>query len=177
MLENINSHNKYVASKDDQVNQNLLNCLNPDKCLLDNKCLTSKIVYSAEIITDDQQLSKFYLGICETEFKTRFNNHKKSFRHRENEKDTELSKYIWELKDKHTEYQIRWSIAQKLNYYNPVSTSCNLCLLEKLLLCNFSDKSRLINKRLDLVSKCRHENKYILKNTLELSNFNSMMYF
>ena len=164
MKKIINSHNKYVASKKDQVNQNLCNCRNPDNCPLDNKCLTSKIVYSAEIITDDQQLSKFYLGICETEFKTRFNNHKKSFRHRENEKDTELSKYIWELKDKHTEYQIRWSIARKSSGYNPVTKSCNLCLLEKLLLCNFSDKSRLINKRLDLVSKCRHENKYMLKN-------------
>ena len=30
--------------------------------------------------------------------------------------------------------------------------------------CNFSDKSKLINKRLDLVSKCRNENKYMLKN-------------
>ena len=157
-------HNKYVASKKDQVNQKLCNSRNPDNCPLDNKCLTFKIVSSAEIITDDQQLSKFYLGICETEFKTRFNNHKKSFRHRENEKDTELSKYIWELKDKHTEYQIKWSIARKSSGYNPVSKSCNLCLLEKLLLCNFSDKSRLINKRLDLASKCRHENKYMLKN-------------
>ena len=74
----INSHSKYVASKKDQVNQNLWNCRNPDNCPLDNKCLTSKINYSAEIITDDQQLSKFYVEICETEFKTRFNNHKKS---------------------------------------------------------------------------------------------------
>ena len=98
MKKIINSHNKYVTSKKDQVNQNLCNCRNPDNCPLDNKCLTFKIVYSAEIITDDQQLSKFYLGICETEFKTRFNNHKK---------------YIWELKDKQTEYQIRWSIARK----------------------------------------------------------------
>ena len=155
----INSHSKYVASKKDQVNQNLWNCRNPDNCPLDNKCLTSKINHSAEIITDDQQLSKFYVEICETEFKTRFNNHKKkSFRHRESEKDTELSKYIWELKDKHTEYQIRWSIARKSSGYNPVSKSCNLCLLEKLLLCNFSDKGRLINKRLDPVSKCRHKN-------------------
>ena len=66
MKKIINSHNKYVASKKDQVNQNLCNCRNPDNCPLDNKCLTSKIVYSAEIITDDHQLSKFYLGICET---------------------------------------------------------------------------------------------------------------
>ena len=84
-----------------QANQNLCNCRNPDNCPLDNKCLTSKIVYSAEIITSSQQPSKFYLGICKTEFNTIFNNHKKSFCHRVNEKDIELSKYIWELKDKH----------------------------------------------------------------------------
>ena len=102
----INSHSKYVASKKVQANQNLCNCRNSDNCPLDSKCLTSKIVYSAEIITNSQQPSKFYLGICETEFKTRFNNHKKSFSHRQNEKDTELSKYIWELKDKHTEYRL-----------------------------------------------------------------------
>ena len=137
---------------------NLCNCQNSDNCLLDNKCLTSKIVYSAEVITNNPPPSKFYLGICKTEFKTRFNNHKLSFSHRQNEKDAELSKYIWELKDQHTEYQIGWSIAQKSSGY-PVTKSCNLCLLEKLLLCNFSDKSRIINKQSDLVSKCRHENK------------------
>ena len=164
MAKIINSHNKYVASKKVQANQNLCSCRNPDNCPLDNKCLKSKIVYSAAIITDSQRPSKFYLGICEIEFKTRFNDHKKSFCHRQNEKDTELSKYIWELKDKRAECQIRLSIAPKSSGYNPVTKSCNLCLLEKLLLCNFSDKSRLRNKRLDLVSKCRHENKHMLKN-------------
>ena len=34
----------------------------------------------------------------------------------------------------------------------------------KVLICNFKDKERLINKRVDLVSKCRHENKFILLN-------------
>ena len=150
-----------VPSKKNQVNQNLSNFQKPHNCPLDYKCLTCKIVYSAEIITDKQQPSKFYLGVCETNFKTRFNNHKKSFRHRQNKKDTALFKYIWELKTKHTEHQIRWPIAQKSSGYNLVRKSCNLCLL---LLCNFSDKNRLINKRLDLVSKCRHENKYMLKN-------------
>ena len=55
----INSHNKYVASKNIQANQNLRNCRRPDNCPLDNKCLPSKIVYSAEIITHSQQTSKF----------------------------------------------------------------------------------------------------------------------
>ena len=106
-----------------------------------------------------------------TSVKVRFNNHKKPFRHRENEKDTKLSKYIWELKKKRTEYQIRWSIAKKSNGYNPVTKSCNLCLLEKLLLCNFSVKSRLINKRLNPASKCRHENKYMLKDYFGVKRF------
>ena len=88
MTKIINSHSKYVASKKDQANQNLCNCPNPDNCPLDNKCLTSKIVYFAEKITDSQQPLKFYLEICGAEFKARFNNHKKSFCHRENEKDT-----------------------------------------------------------------------------------------
>ena len=68
MTKIINSHNKYVASKKVQANQNLCNRRSPDNCPLDNKCLTSKIVYSAEIINNSQQPSKFYLGICETEF-------------------------------------------------------------------------------------------------------------
>ena len=103
MTKIINYHNKYVASKKDQGNQNFCNCRNPDNCPFDNKCLTSKIVYFAEIITYNQQPSKVYLKISDTEFKTRFNNHRKSFQYRQNEKDTEISKYIWELKEKHME--------------------------------------------------------------------------
>ena len=48
MKKIINSHNKYIASKKDQVNENLCNCRNPNTCRLDNKCLTSKIVYSTK---------------------------------------------------------------------------------------------------------------------------------
>ena len=48
--------------------------------------------------------------------------------------------------------------------YNSVTNSFNLCLLEKLVFCNFRDKIRLKNKRMDLVSKCRHESKFILTN-------------
>ena len=102
MTKIINFHDKYVASKKDQANQCLCNCRKPGNFSLDNKCLASKTVYSAEIITDDKQPLKFYLGICEKEFKTRFTNHKKPFRHQQNEEDTKLSKYISELKDKHT---------------------------------------------------------------------------
>ena len=43
---------------------------------------------------------------------------------------------------------------------NSGSKSCNLCLLKKLVVSNFKEE-RLLHKWLNLVSKCRHENKYI----------------
>ena len=107
---------------------------------------------------------RIYKAHSDTEFKTRYGNHKKSFCHRRYEKDTELSKYIWELKDQNKNFEIKWSIYRKSCGYNQVAKSCNLCLMEKVLICNFKDKERLINKRVDLVSKCRHENKFILLN-------------
>ena len=54
----------------DPANQILCTCKNHDNCSLDNKYITSKIVYSGKIITNNQQPSKVYLGIRETKFKT-----------------------------------------------------------------------------------------------------------
>ena len=143
------------------------NCRDKSNCPLDNKCLTNKTVYKAEVETNDgiNELStKVYFGISETEFKSRYNNHTMSFRNRTHENDTELSKCIWSLKDQNKDFDIKWSIFKKSSEYSIVSKSCNLCLLEKLVICNFKEKDRLLNKRLNLVLKCRHENKYILMN-------------
>ena len=162
----ISSHNKKISNSRPEPSRTC-NCRNKSMCPLDGKCLSEKIVYQAEVkltnVTPEPP-SKIYFGIAETEFKTRYNNHTKSFRNRIYEKDTELSKYVWSLKDQNKTFDIKWSIFKKSSGYNPATKSCNLCLLEKLVICNFKDKDRLINKRLDLVSKCRHENKFIIAN-------------
>ena len=87
-----------------------------------------------------------------------------SFRNRTCENDTKLSKHIWSLKDENKDFDIKWFILKKSSGYSIISKQCNLCLLGKLVICNFKEKDRLLNKRLDLVSKCRHENKYMLIN-------------
>ena len=70
-----------------------------------------------------------------------------------------------DLKDKNiTNYTIRWSIVKQISGYNSVTNSCNLVLSEKLVICNFRDKSRLISKRMSLASKCQHESKFVLIN-------------
>ena len=118
--------------------------------------LTDKIVYKAEVETNDgiKELSrKVNFGISETEFKFKYNNHTMSFGNRTHENDSKLSKFIWSLKDQNKEFDIKWSIFKKSSR----SKSCNLCLLKKLVISNFKEKERLLNKWLNLVSKCRHE--------------------
>ena len=70
------------------------NCRSKTDCPLENKCLTSKIVYQADVRTDTNDKKKFYLGVSETPFKERFRNHKKEFTHKKYRNSTELSKYI-----------------------------------------------------------------------------------
>ena len=160
----VKKHNNNLMRKNDTNKQNC-NCRVNNSCPLDGKCLSSNIVYSADILIGNNQHGDKYFGICETEFKTRLGNHKNSFKNRQKEKDTELSKYIWNLKDKNiTNYSIKWSIVKQTSGYNSVTNSCNLYLSEKLVICNFRDKDCLISKRMDLVSKCRHASKFILSN-------------
>ena len=96
------------------INKRICNCRANNTCVLDGKCLSSKIVYSVEVLIGNNQNGDIYVGICEKEFKTRLDNHKISFKNRQKEKDNELSKYIWNLKDKNiTNFSIKWSIVKQ----------------------------------------------------------------
>ena len=124
---------------------------------------TDTFVYKAQVETNDgiNELStKVNFGISETEFTTKYNNHTISFRNRTHESDSKLSKFIWSLKDQDKEFDIKWSIFK----ISSRSKSCNLGLLKKLVISNFKEKERLLSNWLDLLSKCRHESKYVLMN-------------
>ena len=96
------------------INKRICNCRANNTCVLDGKCLSSKIVYSVEVLIGNNQNGDIYVGICEKEFKTRLDNHKISFKNRQKEKDNELSKYIRNLKDKNiTNFSIKWSIVKQ----------------------------------------------------------------
>ena len=72
------------------------------------------------------------------------------------EKSTELSKYIWELKDNNIQYNLKWRIASKARPCVCGRRKCDLCFTEKLTIIKADPKS-LLNKRDELVSKSRHE--------------------
>ena len=81
-------------------------------------------------------------GISKTELTSKYNNHTMSFRNWTHENDLELSKTIWSVRDQNKEFDIQWSIFKKSSR----SKSCNLCLLKKLVISNFKEKERLLNK-------------------------------
>ena len=64
---------------------------------LDGCYLKQCFIYKAEIHVDNDY--KIYNGAVEGDLKFQYNNHTNSFRNRYYEHATELSKYLWKLKD------------------------------------------------------------------------------
>ena len=163
----INKHNKKVLANNTSrdSNKSLCNCRSKEQCPLNNTCQSSSIVYNAQVstATDNNATSKNYIGLTEGTFKQRFNQHKVTFRHRKYINSTELSKYIWHLKDNCINFDIKWSIIARAKPYSNKTKRCDLCLTEKLMIIN-SHSNNLLNKRSELISKCRHENKFYLRN-------------
>ena len=86
-----------------------------------------------------------------------------SFRHKKRVNDTELSKYLWKLKEENADYNLQWSIKAYASPYKCGTRKCDLCLTEKMIIAR-SDPRKLLNKRTELVSKCRYTNKFLLSN-------------
>ena len=95
----ISRHNNQMLSKTKITPETEnCNCQKPSECPLNKKCLSSNIVYKAVVTSAGEGETKEYIGMTATTFKTRYRNHKKSFNYTRYEKDTALSKHIWELK-------------------------------------------------------------------------------
>ena len=137
------------------------NCRNRSNCPLDNKCLTPSIVYRA-IVSAINKPDKNYFGISETSFKDRYNSHARDLRHKEHVNRRELSKYIWKLKDEGKTSSITWNIMSVVSC-RPGGGVCRLCLTEKLWLLKHFNDVNLLNKKSEFISKCRHENKLLIK--------------
>ena len=84
-----------------------------------------------------------------------------SFRNQAYRNSTSLSSYIWSLKESNVEYSVKWSIISKAKAYTPEQKRCHLCITEKAKILYCKDPN-LINKRSEIISKCRNRAKYKL---------------
>ena len=101
------------------------NCRKPIECPLDKKCLTRDVVYKADVEIMENQKVYSYIGMTATTFKERYRNHVKSFNDIKYKANTELSKFIWSLKQANTNYKIHWSILSKSNSIKAGGRCCN----------------------------------------------------
>ena len=124
----ISLHNKHILNSNSA--EYGCNCNNRDECPLENKCLTPRIVYRADVTNNKKDEHKYNCGISDTPFKDRYGNHKTSFRHRSHLTASDLFKYHWILVDNGAVLTIKFSIA-KLVKGNTFINNCSLCLSEK----------------------------------------------
>ena len=117
--------------------------------------------------TADVCVTTFYpyyplLLLLPLKFKTRFSNHKKSFNHEKHKNDTQLSNELWNIKASKEEPVLVWKILGQYQPYNVNTKRCLLCLNEKLQIAIYRGNN-MLNKRTEIISKCRHRNKYALQ--------------
>lgn len=157
----LDGHNKFISGwRGEDINNNKnCNCRNKAECPLEGNCQVSSVVYQAKVTTNNSV--ETYVGLTENTFKTRYNNHKTSFNNANKKLATELSKYLWKLKDSNSDFDLKWSVLKQAKAYDAKSKRCDLCISEKYFIICKPELSSL-NKRNELVSACRHSRKFLL---------------
>ena len=115
----------------DANNKKACSCRNTNTCPLNGGCMQNSLVYEAEVHTRTENFK--YFGLCEGDFKTRYNTHRSSFRNKKYCNSTELSKKIWSLKDSSIEHTVTWKILQKAPVRRCGSKRCNLAYPKNII--------------------------------------------
>ena len=164
MKQLITAHNKKVLRRaegreDDGIRG--CNCLGGVKeCPLDGHCLTQSLIYSATIKMEDE--TRTYVGQTNNTFKKRMDLHNS---------DTNcgrtrctLSAYLIEQRRRGKDpEEIRWSLIKPVKPRGKGDKYCQLCLSEKAFILR-SDPELTLNKRSELLRRCRHRDSLMLGN-------------
>ena len=121
---------------------------------MNGECNSGPIVYRASV-KDQQGKTHTYIGSTNN-FKDRYRNHTKSFRHIQYSTETTLSNFVWR-NDLGPEPQILWEVAKRAQPYKKGNRYCDLCLTEKLMIDREIKRTKFcLNKRSDLTNRCVH---------------------
>ena len=159
----VKSHNTNALNDSKSNNSKKCNCRNKASCPLQGNCLIDSIIYRGNVTTSNKTDENNYIGLTENPFKDRERYHHYTLQNEEKKTSTQLSNYMWHLKkEKNTIANITYSVLEKTQPYKNGNKRCPLCLAEKYHV--IFQPFKKLNKRSELISKCRHENKFYLKN-------------
>ena len=102
--------------------------------------------YQADVTNNLDNEYKYYLGLAGTTFKERYGNHKSLFKNENSKNSTELSKYVWSLRENDKILSFIWKMV-KIVYSKARSSFCKLFLTERLLILNALGSDKCLNKK------------------------------
>merc|ERR1712035_137914 len=97
------------------------------------------------------------IGLTSQTFKERYQKHKYTLKHKSSKEHTALSELAHKMTERGIDYSVDWRIIEQARSYNGLT--CNLCLSEKSHIL-FNPAPNPLNKRTELLFKCRHMGKY-----------------
>ena len=110
------------------------NCIANNNCPVEGKCQLKNVIYRATVTAGSNDV-KQYIGSTSRNFKRRLYEHRASFpsntRLVKPKNCTELANNIWKLKDKNTQYNIKWEILYCTTTSNNPLGLCSLYNLER----------------------------------------------
>ena len=128
---------------------------------MEGNCQVNNIVYKCDVI---KPFSKnVYLGLAERELKSRFYDYKLSYKHKRYSNKTTLSSYLGHLKSVSSETSnLKWSVLRCIHLYSYLK-EMPLVLIWKAGN-SYQNLKEQLNKRSELICKCRHANRFLSKN-------------
>ena len=127
---------------------------------MNGNCLIHDVIYKCSFPKNNNSNNKA-MSISPT-CQSRMETLQPYARHKNN---TALSSYLWELiKKKREILKLTWSILKIVSGYTIISRQCLLCLNETVYTATYYNQEELLNKQPEVISKCCHENKFLLAN-------------
>ena len=95
--QSIDGHNKTnIARKSkNELQKKQCKCRKQQDCPVSGRCLSESVIYQATVNTNNGKPEQTYIGLTANTFKTRFNNHKASFKNETKKSSTELTANIF----------------------------------------------------------------------------------
>ena len=112
---------------------------------------------TATVTTDTESFN--YIGMSEPPLRYRVASHYYSFKTSNNK--TVLSEKIKYIKSQNKNFDLRFRIIENKKSYVPETKRCELCIAEKFQII-YSNMENILNKKSEIISKCRHKWKYKL---------------
>ena len=152
-------------------------------CPLGGECGTKNVIYRADVKPVDANNNQIrtYFGQTTRPVKDRITEHKYSIstpkkvlsrgdgrvatiedQIEEKKNKSELSAFVWKLKQQKQAFTIEWKIVKKALPYKNGSRYCDLCAEEKTRIA-LGDPTSTLNSRNEIFHKCRSKTKFTLQ--------------